>query len=171
MTPDETPPDSGGGPRKAKACSYCGKVKLLTEFSRNKLASDGLQTYCRPCVSEYDREYRDRDPERYMAAAARKRARTHGLPFALTAADIVIPSHCPVLGIELVRGVGAAGPASPSLDKVVPALGYVPGNVQVISHRANVIKRDGTLEELEALADWMRRQVAPASTSRKRAAP
>jgi hypothetical protein len=106
-----------------------------------------------------------------MVVSARTRARKQNVPFTITEGDITIPAHCPVLGLELVRGVGQAGPASPSLDKIVPALGYVRGNIQVISNRANILKRDATLEEIEALADWMRRQVAPASTSRRKANP
>ena len=47
---------------------------------------------------------------------------------------------------------------SPTLDKTIPALGYVPGNIAVISWRANRLKNNGTLEELEALVEWMRKQ-------------
>lgn len=42
-----------------------------------------------------------------------------------------------------------------SLDRIVPSLGYVPGNVAVISHRANRIKSDATADELRAVADWL----------------
>ena len=49
----------------------------------------------------------------------------------ITKDDIVIPSHCPVLGIPLFQTLGkkGGGDHSPSLDKVRPELGYVPGNV------------------------------------------
>lgn len=91
-----------------------------------------------------------------MLANAKARAAKAGVPFALTRADIVIPTHCPVLGIELVRRIGRKGGAdsSPSLDRVIPSLGYVPGNVVVVSRRANRIKTDATTEELEAVADF-----------------
>ena len=46
-------------------------------------------------------------------------------------------------------------PASPSLDQIVPGLGYVKGNVQVISHRANTLKSDGTLEEFKKLVIFL----------------
>jgi hypothetical protein len=39
----------------------------------------------------------------------------------------------------------------------VPSLGYVRGNVEVISWRANSLKRDGTLDEMEKLVMWMRK--------------
>lgn len=48
---------------------------------------------------------------------------------------------------------------SPSLDKLIPDLGYVKGNVAVISWRANRFKSDGTLEEIRMIADWMESQL------------
>lgn len=36
------------------------------------------------------------------------------------------------------------------------AEGYVPGNVEVISFRANRIKNNGTADEHERIAQWMR---------------
>lgn len=45
----------------------------------------------------------------------------------------------------------AARPASPSLDKIIPSLGYVPGNVRIISARANLLKNDATVDELRAI--------------------
>ena len=41
--------------------------------------------------------------------------------------------------------------SSPSLDKVIPSLGYVKGNIWVISYRANTIKNNCTFEEIEKL--------------------
>jgi hypothetical protein len=94
-----------------------------------------------------------------MWTAARKRASDQGVPFAITHEDISIPEACPVLGIPLsVNEGGTFHDASPSLDKIIPALGYVPGNIAVISWRANRLKGDGTLEELQALVAWMRKQ-------------
>ncbi len=47
-------------------------------------------------------------------------------------------------------------PDSPSVDKLIPALGYVKGNVAVISRRANQIKSDCTSgDELRQVADWL----------------
>lgn len=91
-----------------------------------------------------------------MLSNARARAAKAGVPFDIVRDDIIIPSHCPVLGIELVRRTGRKGGAdcSPSLDRIVPTLGYVPGNIVVVSRRANRIKTDATTEELEAVADF-----------------
>lgn len=93
-----------------------------------------------------------------MLHRAKARARDLGVPFDLTPADISIPETCPVLGIVLCRSEGDGfKAASPSLDRIVPELGYVRGNIVVISNRANLLKRDATRAEIEALAAWMRK--------------
>jgi hypothetical protein len=61
---------------------------------------------------------------------------------------IVIPSVCPVLGIPIVLGEQRSE-NSPSLDRITPELGYVPGNVRVISDKANRLKGDRTLSQLQ----------------------
>ena len=91
-----------------------------------------------------------------MAQRARRRSRAVGCPYTITHLDIYIPDRCPVLGTPLEIGEGSLGPTSPSLDKIVPSLGYVPGNIAVISHRANVIKQNATSEELFAVARWLK---------------
>lgn len=85
---------------------------------------------------------------------AKKRAGENGVVFRLSLADIPeIPAVCPVLGIALAPN-GKAGPAegSPSLDRIRPDLGYVAGNVRVISHRANRIRGNATAAELLRVA-------------------
>lgn len=99
-------------------------------------------------------EWHINNVNRIMWKDAEKRAKKLGLPFNLGLADIVIPSVCPVLGIPLKYGVGKRTGASPSLDRLRPELGYVKGNVAVISWRANDLKRDATPDELRRVADW-----------------
>lgn len=91
-----------------------------------------------------------------MLSNARTRAKRAGVPCTITAGDIIVPSHCPILGIPLARRLGRKGGCdqSPSLDRIVPELGYVPGNIVVVSRRANRIKNDATIEELAAIADF-----------------
>jgi hypothetical protein len=45
-------------------------------------------------------------------------------------------------------------PAGASLDRINHEKGYVPGNVRVISLRANLLRRDIRYEELRALAEF-----------------
>ena len=92
-------------------------------------------------------------PEYRMWYWARKRAEEKGLPFNIEVADIVIPEVCPLLEIPLKTSKIAASDSSPSLDRLIPHLGYVKGNILVISFRANQIKNCATLDELVLLTD------------------
>lgn len=109
-------------------------------------------------ASEACRRYRLKHPDRVrlqlLVNNAKIRATKHGVPFSLTVADISIPECCPVFGVTFSRPTGRArgpGDYSPSLDRIDPALGYVAGNIRVISYRANRISNDATVGELEAV--------------------
>jgi len=70
-----------------------------------------------------------------------------------------------VLGIKLHKAVGVFAHHSPSLDRVVPNLGYVKGNVHVISWRANSLKKNATIEELEKIIQYMKEHINDTSRS------
>lgn len=76
-----------------------------------------------------------------------------GVPFNLVPGDVEIPDTCPILNLPMVAGTRHA----PSLDRIVPELGYVKGNVQVISRKANVMKNDATMEELKRFYEWLKK--------------
>ena len=73
-----------------------------------------------------------------------------------------LPTHCPVLGIELRYWTpregksGRKNPNAASIDRNDSNLGYVKGNVRVISLRANQLKSNGTLAEFEQLVTYIR---------------
>lgn len=116
-------------------------------------------------------EYRNGDPElqrqkrlkenskvsNRILTRIRSRCKLSGLPFNLEVEDIVVPDRCPVLGIEILAlpGAGLAWRKHfASVDRIVPELGYVKGNVRIISGRANLLKSNAEIWELEAvLAD------------------
>ena len=82
------------------------------------------------------------------------------MPCTIRASDITIPATCPVLGIPIhvapLQGKRAPSAGSPSLDRLIPEDGYVPGNIRVISHRANMLKNNATIAELEAVVAYCR---------------
>jgi hypothetical protein len=99
-----------------------------------------------------------------LCAGARFRGRKRGLAATIRPADLVWPSHCPVLGLELdypelsgQRGGQHAQPNWPSLDRFDPKKGYAPGNVFVISYRANTLKNSATYEEILKIAKYLAR--------------
>jgi hypothetical protein len=102
-----------------------------------------------------------RDPIWMMWFKAKKRAEAKSLPFTITLEDIVVPTHCPVLGLLLKRKIGRGpGPQSPSLDQIDRTKGYIPGNIAVISLKANRIKNDATLDELKQVVAWLESRAA-----------
>ena len=90
------------------------------------------------------------------------KAKKLGLDFDITWEDILPPAMCPVLGMPLHLSGGRNGfqarPDAASVDRVDNELGYVKGNVRVISNRANLLKKDATVEELRRLADWLEQE-------------
>ena len=121
----------------------------------------GRRTYHKPHQVEKNKArraaLRNNEIERLILYRARHRAKSLGVPFDLERSDIVIPARCPVLGMPLTfrHGKGRGfHPDSPSLDRIKPNLGYVKGNIRVISARANLLKNDASVRELElVLAD------------------
>lgn len=131
---------------------------------------------CQECRLEHNRErkywtkektketssrYRRLNPQIQMLERARMRAKEKGLDFDITTEDIIIPELCPILGTPFIRGDRKPTPQSPSLDRIDPARGYVKGNVRVISHRANTIKNDASIEELEAVIRYIKESMQP----------
>lgn len=94
-------------------------------------------------------------PCRYLLYNARHSAKKKGVDFNITEEDIQIPETCPVLGIPLKFNGGYRSDNSPSMDRFDNSLGYIKGNVNVISWRANNLKRDGTAEEFRSLVRWL----------------
>ena len=105
------------------------------------------------------RKYRLARREARLWSSAKERSRKAGVPFDIQIADIVIPERCPILGIPLVISERTFSDTSPSLDRIDPSLGYVRGNIQVISHKANTMKNNGTLADCILLGEWARRTV------------
>ena len=77
-----------------------------------------------------------------------------GIPFNITIEDVKTPSYCPILGIPLIYANICSTDNSPSIDRIIPKLGYIKGNVVVISRRANRIKNDATISELQKISDF-----------------
>lgn len=91
---------------------------------------------------------------------ARRTAKRSGVPITITIDYLhsIFPKDhlCPVFGTPIVWGVETDGKREncPSLDRRVPTLGYVPGNVAFISNRANRVKGSCTPDEFQKLAAY-----------------
>jgi hypothetical protein len=84
-----------------------------------------------------------------------KKAHSYGVEFTIDFGDLDFPTHCPILGVELDYFADGREENSPSFDRIDPKKGYIPGNVAIVSWRANRIKNDGTAEEHQKIADFI----------------
>lgn len=102
--------------------------------------------------------YKRNNPQKILHGLARQRASRDGLDFDLEVSDILIPDTCPVLGIELKRSEGRQGPTdnSPTLDRIHPKIGYIKGNVIVISGLANRIKSSANYRQILSVGRWLK---------------
>jgi hypothetical protein len=90
---------------------------------------------------------------RHTVGNLSRRAKQKGVPFGLSEADLDFSIICcPVLGIALRHNDAPSMPDSYSVDRITPSDGYVPGNVSIISNRANTIKNDAAPNEILAVA-------------------
>lgn len=141
---------------KTSFCPRCNQHLPRNCFlpNRGKEANaDGLQSYCRDCTNAYARARRPKTIAKHLVWSSRARAKERNIPHTITDADVIVPEVCPALGIPL-KNEGSQADNSPSLDRVIPQLGYVPGNVVVISKLANRIKSNATPDQLRKVAQW-----------------
>ena len=110
--------------------------------------------------TEYMRGYRASNIGKSLLIHAKYRGKARGHEVTIEESDIDIPIICPILGIPIfVEGKinVRAGPSdnSPSLDRIDNTKGYIKGNVQVISHKANTMKGNASPQELIKFANWI----------------
>ena len=147
---------------ESKTCPKCGETKPVSEFPKRRASPDGLNTYCKTCSNSISKEFHRKRPFYQTFNGARKRARARDLPFSITEEylESIWTGVCPVFQVRLEVPLHGAGhtvtTTRPSLDRLVPDKGYVPGNVIWISFRANTIKSDANSEEVQAVATWLK---------------
>lgn len=97
-----------------------------------------------------------------MFRDARTRAQKNNLPFNITKEYLksIAEDKCPIFHTDFSWGHSGLGsgktkPNGPQLDRIIPKLGYIIGNVAFISRRANRIKDNGTMQEHYDIADWI----------------
>ncbi len=145
---------------RQRRCKDCAR-----EFVRGWTAAKNARRFAADpeWSKKFNREKRAKDPRKYWlsvtAAAIKVRARKLGVPCTLTRVylETITPDACPIFGIPFDFASKVSKKPefnSPSVDRIVPDLGYVEGNLVVISYRANAIKRDASVAELVRLAEF-----------------
>lgn len=118
---------------------------------------------CYDCVMESNKRWYDKNKtdiewrKKHLFKSLKNRAKANGIPFNLEYEDIQWPEKCPVFDVVLQYDtIDKAQNDSASFDKVIPELGYIKGNVRIISHRANWLKQDSTIQQLEKIIRYMK---------------
>lgn len=88
------------------------------------------------------------------------RANRRGYESDLEIEDLpILTDACPVLGVKYKKGKGRLCDASPSIDRFnsnLPYLKKYKGNLSYMSHKANRIKNNGTLQDLERVVCFVK---------------
>lgn len=152
--------------QRAKEASLRYRIKHAERIrQRDREAKKRERSRDRTRYNKKMKKWRDSDPRKKMSwllTVAKGRAKKLGIEFNVSIDDLEIPTCCPLLGVEINYAVNAgfAVPNSPSIDRINPKLGYVKGNVWIVSWRANRIKNDSSLEELERLTENLKKKMS-----------
>jgi hypothetical protein len=143
------------GVSKQRIKQVCDKLNIHpTLIGKKSLKGSREAEYRKKWGNKNGTAIYDQQREKYRLKKAN--ATRAGVEFNINFGDIVWNTHCPMLGIELDYFASGRKENMPTFDRIDSLKGYVHGNVQIISMRANRIKNDSTVEELCKIADYMR---------------
>lgn len=163
----------GGIAHKCLSCqrAYVRDYKRAhaADISAQRRAAYAADGGARSKAREHRR--RRRDPwavrAQRMRAGMLERSRGCGVPFdaayfstALLKVWLGNNRNCSCCHVEMVVAPAASATErdrTPSVDRIVPVIGYIRGNVAIICWRCNNLKRDATADELQLVVNWMRR--------------
>lgn len=165
-----------------KQCVGCSHVLPTTSFAKDKYRKDGLRYKCRSCSAKefvafrasegyikrlaksktQRRASKIKTPVAHWARIAfynaKQRAKVMGVPFTITKEWLCdhAPIVCPLLEITLLYGADKSADNVASVDRKDSRGGYTPDNCCIISFKANRMKNNATVAELELLVKNMR---------------
>ena len=155
--------------RKDKLSGKCKKCKNLVdkEYSKKRRAKRKNLRKNKIKFEDYNKRRRELhriDPTKRLWGGAKRRAKRKGIEFNILTYKSLpkVPKYCPILGIPLKVGKekgsnGGGTDNSPSLDRINNNKGYTIDNIQIISRKANQMKSNATLKEIEKLYNYMSR--------------
>lgn len=149
-------------PEKWRVCDVCNEEKNIWQFSlldKTRKTTIERKTTCKKCsaaLNEKQRRNRDwkHNARKVLLSNAKQRAKKSNIEFTLAKDDINIPDTCPVFGFPLKREERESWMYAPSIDRIDNTKGYIKENIIIVSRRANILKKDATIEELKKLADY-----------------
>jgi hypothetical protein len=148
-------------PDRYKTCNHCNQSLNLNKFSLIDKWDYNSETKdtCKKCSALLKEKYRrdknwKHDAVKVLYSNSKQRAKKSNIEFTITKEDIIIPDLCPVFGFPLKRENRETWMYAPSIDRIDNTKGYVKNNIIVVSRRANILKKDATLDELEQLFNY-----------------
>ena len=148
-------------PNRYKVCKECNQSLNLNKFSLIEKwnVNSGTKDICKKCstkIRQTEKLNRDWkiDAAKLLYKNIKSRCKRTGREFSIDLEDIIIPEKCPVFGFELKREDKQTWMCAPSVDRIDSSKGYIKGNITVVSRRANILKRDATIDELEQLLNY-----------------
>jgi hypothetical protein len=132
-------------PEKVKEC-----IKKWAENNQDRIKLFQLNYY------KEEKKFRTEHWEEVKIKDAKRRAEKKNIPFDLEVGDLSpLPKFCSVFGVPLDYSAGTNRRLWASVDRIKPELGYVKGNVRVISLAANMAKFDGD-GDIISIDDYLR---------------
>ena len=146
-----------------KLCSSCNMKTIEKQhrhlrFKENKLT---IAEHCKNTREKYKDTFTYR--LRKLVEQAKARSKRNNLEFELTLDNVLDlypeDNKCPVFKFDLSfnsNGRGGYRENSPSIDRIDSNKGYTLDNVQIISTKANILKSNASLQDIEALYNFMK---------------
>jgi len=146
-------------------CVQCHKEngEKYRNENKEKIKKYSVENRHKYYSTEKRRKQYRKNVETELLNHARSRSKKKNLDFNLEKNDIIIPDVCPVFGIK----IGFHDKNSvPTLDRLDNNKGYIKGNVQVISAKANRLKNNGSIEEFKRIIIYMERKKNDSTNSK-----
>ena len=133
-------------------CKSCDREKPTDAFSKHSQSKGGYDvSRCKAC-KKAKQDWSKTPLEKRIYNRTKSRAQKKGIPFELELSDIVLPEVCPVFKKPFIYGDHSW---TYSIDRIVPELGYISGNIMIISNKANMMKSAATVDEIRLLYEWV----------------
>lgn len=144
-------------------CSSCGRELELTKinFYKRTDSPTGFAYRCKNCVgkdpSRYDRKSDSENLKQYLKETLngiKQRARKKNLNCDLTLEFLLDLYHkqnelCAISGLKMTHALCKGRvKTNISVDRIIPSIGYIKDNVQLLCNIINVMKSDMTIDEL-----------------------
>ena len=142
-----------------KCCLKCGEVKLMDEFTNDRLSKDGKSNICKQCNKVYNDSHKEKKKQhkrdnrkRYWSSITLRQHKAKGNIINVSTDFVEQLANnallCPICKCKL-DWIGGNGlnKCSPTLDRIDNENELREDNIWIICHKCNATKRDRTMQE------------------------